>query len=80
MLLYGVVKGHRIVAQVHADIGVHHRFLLLILLLLNVLLLLHVLKLKDLLDLLLLNLLVQNELVPQGGRCRIRRHVFGHFG
>ena len=43
MLLHGgsVVEGHRVVAQVHADIVlVHHRFLLLILLLLNVLLLL----------------------------------------
>ena len=50
MLLHGgrVVEGHRIVAQVHADVVVRHRFRLLILLLLNVLLLLHLLELKDL--------------------------------
>ena len=52
MLLHGgrVVHSHshRIVAQVHADVVVRHRFRLLILLLLNVLLLLHLLELKDL--------------------------------
>ena len=50
MLLHDgrVVEGHRVVAQVHADIVVRHRFLLLILLLLNGLLVLYLLELKDL--------------------------------